>query len=212
MARKPTARRSAPPRKTAATTELLLEIEREELPYQFVAPASRTRCSNRRKLYALIDHRLSYGTARALGTPRRLALLIDGLATQQASSAVKEAMGPSKAVAFGPDGQPTKAAIGSVTGQGVAVQDLQIRATPKRRICFRCQTGKGSRAVATVLTQLVPALLAKLSFPKAMHWNETDCVSHGRSRWLVVPCAEARSFRSRSPRSKPAIKRTAIAS
>ncbi|MBX3238032.1 MAG: glycine--tRNA ligase subunit beta [Nitrospiraceae bacterium] len=184
MARKPTARRSAPPRKTAATTELLLEIGTEELPYQFVAPALNALQQSAEAM--LIDHRLSYGTARALGTPRRLALLIDGLATQQAS-AVKEAMGPSKAVAFGPDGQPTKAAIGFATGQGVAVQDLQIRATPKGEYVFAVKQERG-QAVATVLTQLVPALLAKLSFPKAMHWNETGLRFARPIRWLVVLC------------------------
>lgn len=184
MARKPITRKSAPPRKTASVTELLLEIGTEELPYQFVAPALKALQQSAESMLA--EHRLSHGTVRTLGTPRRLALLVEGLAAQQAS-AVKEAMGPSKAVAFGPDGQPTKAAVGFAAGQGVAVQDLQVRTTPKGEYVFAVKQEKG-QAAATVLAQLLPQLLAKLSFPKAMHWNETGLRFARPIRWLVALC------------------------
>lgn len=184
MARKPITRKSAPPRKTASVTELLLEIGTEELPYQFVAPALKALQQSAESMLA--EHRLSHGTVRTLGTPRRLALLVEGLAAQQAS-AVKEAMGPSKAVAFGPDGQPTKAAVGFASGQGVAVQDLQVRTTPKGEYVFAVKQEKG-QAAATVLAQLLPQLLAKLSFPKAMHWNETGLRFARPIRWLVALC------------------------
>lgn len=184
MARKPITRKSAPPRKTASVRELLLEIGTEELPYQFVAPALKALQQSAESMLA--EHRLSHGTVRTLGTPRRLALLVEGLAAQQAS-AVKEAMGPSKAVAFGPDGQPTKAAVGFASGQGVAVQDLQVRTTPKGEYVFAVKQEKG-QAAATVLAQLLPQLLAKLSFPKAMHWNETGLRFARPIRWLVALC------------------------
>ncbi len=184
MARKPITRKSAPPRKTASVRELLLEIGTEELPYQFVAPALKALQQSAESMLA--EHRLSHGTVRTLGTPRRLALLVEGLAAQQAS-AVKEAMGPSKAVAFGPDGQPTKAAVGFAAGQGVAVQDLQVRTTPKGEYVFAVKQEKG-QAAATVLAQLLPQLLAKLSFPKAMHWNETGLRFARPIRWLVALC------------------------
>lgn len=184
MARKPITRKSAPPRKTASVTELLLEIGTEELPYQFVAPALKALQQSAESMLA--EHRLSHGTVRTLGTPRRLALLVEGLEAQQAS-AVKEAMGPSKAVAFGPDGQPTKAAVGFASGQGVAVQDLQVRTTPKGEYVFAVKQEKG-QAAATVLAQLLPQLLAKLSFPKAMHWNETGLRFARPIRWLVALC------------------------
>ena len=108
--------------KAPATTELLLEIGTEELPYQFVAPAMRALQQSAETL--LKDLRLTYGTVRTMGTPRRLVLLIEGLARQQAS-AVKEAMGPSKAVAFDQNGQPTRAAVGFAAGHGIPVEDLQ---------------------------------------------------------------------------------------
>jgi len=108
--------------------ELLLEIGVEELPYQFIAPALAVLKDSAEQM--LKDQRLSFQSARTLGTPRRLTLVVEGLATQQ-TSMVKEAMGPSKAVAFDPAGQPTRAATGFAAGQGVTVQELALRRPPK---------------------------------------------------------------------------------
>ncbi|HQV12721.1 MAG TPA: glycine--tRNA ligase subunit beta, partial [Nitrospira sp.] len=170
--------------KAPVTTELLLEIGTEELPYQFVAPAMRALQQSTETL--LKDLRLTYGAVRTMGTPRRLVLLIEGLARQQAS-AVKEAMGPSKAVAFDQSGQPTRAAIGFAAGQGVPVESLQVRQTPKGEYLFAVKQEKG-QAVAAVLTQTLPQLLAKLSFPKAMQWNQTGVRFARPVRWLVALC------------------------
>jgi glycyl-tRNA synthetase beta chain len=163
-------------------TELLLEIGVEELPYQFIAPA----------LAALKDlaeqmlkaQRLPFESARTLGTPRRLTLVIEGLATRQVSM-IKEAMGPSKAVAFDQAGQPTKAAIGFAAGQGVAVQELQIRQTPKGEYLFAVKQEAG-RSANVVLKDFLPQLISKLSFPKAMKWNSTGVRFARPVRWLVA--------------------------
>ena len=170
--------------KAPATTELLLEIGTEELPYQFVAPAMRVLQQSAETL--LKDLRLTYGTVRTMGTPRRLVLLIEGLSRQQAS-AVKEAMGPSKSVAFDQNGQPTRAAVGFASGQGIPVEDLQVRQTPKGEYLFAVKQEKG-QPVATVLLQALPQLLGKLSFPKAMHWNQTGVRFARPVRWLVALC------------------------
>ncbi|ULA58397.1 MAG: Glycine--tRNA ligase beta subunit [Nitrospira sp.] len=175
---------SASRAKTPATTELLLEIGTEELPYQFVAPALRALQQGAETL--LKDSRLTYGSVRTMGTPRRLVLLVEGLARQQAS-AVKEAMGPSKAVAFDQSGQPTRAAIGFAAGQGVPVEALEVRQTPKGEYLFAVKQEKG-QAVVAVLTQALPQLLAKLSFPKAMQWNQTGVRFARPVRWLVALC------------------------
>lgn len=175
---------SASRAKTPVTTELLLEIGTEELPYQFVAPALRALQQGAETL--LKDLRLTSESVRTMGTPRRLVLLVEGLAKQQAS-AVKEAMGPSKAVAFDQSGQPTRAAIGFAAGQGVPVEALEIRQTPKGEYLFAVKQEKG-QAVAAVLTQALPQLLAKLSFPKAMQWNQTGVRFARPVRWLVALC------------------------
>ena len=162
--------------------ELLLEIGVEELPHQFIAPALAALKDSSEQLFK--DQRLAFQSVRTLGTPRRLTLVVEGLATQQ-TSMVKEAMGPSKAVAFDSAGQPTRAATGFAAGQGVAVQDLQIRRTPKGEYLFAVKQEDG-RLANVVLKELLPQLIAKLSFPKAMKWNNTGARFARPVRWLVA--------------------------
>jgi len=162
--------------------ELLLEIGVEELPYQFIVPALAALKDSAEQL--LKDHRLGFQSVRTLGTPRRLTLVVEGLATLQASM-VKEAMGPSKTVAFDQTGQPTRAATGFAAGQGVAVHELQIRQTPKGEYLFAVKEEQG-RPADVVLEELLPQLIAKLSFPKAMKWNSTGVRFARPVRWLVA--------------------------
>jgi glycyl-tRNA synthetase beta chain len=162
--------------------ELLLEIGVEELPYQFIAPALAVLKDSAEQM--LEDRRLAFQSARTLGTPRRLTLVVEGLASQQ-TFMIKEAMGPSKAVAFDPAGQPTKAATGFAAGQGVTVQELQIRLTPKGEYLFAVKQEQG-RPANVVLKELLPQLIAKLTFPKAMKWNSTGVWFARPVRWLVA--------------------------
>ena len=167
---------------SVTAAELLLEIGVEELPYQFIAPALAALKDSAEQL--LKDQRLAFRSVRTLGTPRRLTLVVEGLATQQ-TSMMKEAMGPSKAVAFDPAGQPTRAATGFAAGQGVPVQDLEIRRTPKGEYLFAVKQEQGQPA-NVVLGELLPQLIAKLSFPKAMKWNQAGVRFARPVRWLVV--------------------------
>jgi glycyl-tRNA synthetase beta chain len=162
--------------------ELLLEIGVEELPYQFIAPALTALKDSAEQL--LKDQRLGFQSVRTLGTPRRLILVVEGLATQQ-TSMVKAAMGPSKAVAFDQAGLPTRAATGFAAGQEVAVQELQIRQTPKGEYLFAVKQEQG-RPANVVLKELLPQLISKLSFPKAMKWNQTGVRFARPVRWLVA--------------------------
>jgi glycyl-tRNA synthetase beta chain len=165
-----------------STAQLLVEIGSEELPFDFITPALASLKEHAEQFLA--ESRLSYRSVRTVGTPRRLVLIVDGLAAHQTAT-IKEAMGPSKAVAFDQAGRPTKAAIGFATGQGVAVQDLQLRKTPKGEYLFAVKREEG-RPARVVLTELVPQLLAKLSFPKSMKWNEAGVRFARPVRWLVA--------------------------
>src|SRR5258708_40309122 len=106
--------------------DLLLEIGVEELPAGFVAQAVDA-------LPGLLESRLrelrlSHGAVRALGTPRRLALIVEGVAEAQPDLDV-EVLGPPARVAFGADGKPTKAAHSIPSKVGVAPQALTRKAT-----------------------------------------------------------------------------------
>jgi glycyl-tRNA synthetase beta chain len=184
---KKTGRRSAVPKKDKGTSsptvaELLLEIGVEELPYQFIAPALASLKESAERLFN--DQRLTFQSVRTMGTPRRLTIAVDGLAARQASM-VKEVMGPSKTVAFDQAGQPTRAAIGFAAGQSIAVQELQVRQTPKGEYLFAVKREEGHPA-AVVLVDTLPQLVSGLAFPKAMKWNETGVRFARPIRWLVA--------------------------
>src|SRR4051794_8731170 len=101
---------------------LLLEIGTEELPSSFVDAALKAMPGlARTKLEAL---RLTHGTIRALGTPRRLALLVDDVAERQ-PDLDEEVIGPPETAAY-KDGKPTKAAEAFATKLGVPLEQLTV--------------------------------------------------------------------------------------
>lgn len=186
-AQKKPGRQSAPPKKnretsTPSVADLLLEIGVEELPHQFIVPALASLKESAECLFS--NQRLTFQTVRTMGTPRRLTMVIDGLATKQ-TSIMKEAMGPSKAVAFDQTGQPTKAALGFAAGQGVAVQDLQVRQTSKGEYLFAVKREEG-RATAAMLLETLPQLVSGLAFPKAMKWNDAGVRFARPIRWVTA--------------------------
>ena len=164
------------------TAELLFEIGMEELPFEFVVPALTALRESATRLFQ--DARLSFGSIKTYGTPRRLVLVVGELLAHQ-TAVVKETMGPSRMVAFDQAGQPTKAAMGFAAGQGVAVEGLEIRDTPKGAYLFAVKRDAG-RATITLLPELLPQLLEKISFPKAMKWNETGVRFARPVRWIVA--------------------------
>ena len=179
---KKSVRTSAPKPTKMAVTECLLEIGVEELPYQFISPALRSLAESAERLFK--EHRLPHGTVRTVGTPRRLALVVEQLADRQ-TSAEKETMGPSKAVAFDQAGQPTKAALGFAASQGVAVVDLKIRVTPKGEYVFTIKRDQG-RHTSALLPDLLSELIGGLSFPKSMKWNASGSRFARPVRWLTA--------------------------
>jgi glycyl-tRNA synthetase beta chain len=117
----------------------LLEVGTEELPASFVDEALEQWRSQIPKSLAA-----AYFTPSAVdyyGTPRRLAVMISGLPTQQPDQE-EEVKGPPAQAAF-KEGEPTKAAIGFAQKQGVAVTDFEIRPTDKGDFVFVRRTIKG---------------------------------------------------------------------
>lgn len=169
-------------RKQTAGQDLLLEIGTEELPAQFVPPALAG--LKEKATHLLKEARLAHGTARTMGTPRRLTLWVQGLADHQ-EPVVTEAMGPSKAVGFDAQGQPTRAAIGFAASHDMTPGALVVRTTPKGEYLFAVKKDPVRKT-----TLLLPALLAELAgsltFPKAMRWNDTGARFARPVRWLLA--------------------------
>jgi glycyl-tRNA synthetase beta chain len=170
-------------KKPALRHDLLLEIGTEELPAQFVPPA--LAALKDRAEYYLKANRLEYSPIKTFGTPRRLTLYVQGLADHQ-EPIEDEARGPSKAVGFDAQGQPTKAAIGFATHWGVPVTSLVVRATPQGEYLYAIKRDPGRKTADLLKGFLLPELLNLLSFPKAMRWNDTGARFARPVRWLVA--------------------------
>ena len=141
----------------------------------------------------LSNHRLAHDRVRTFGTPRRLAILVEGLAAKQ-TAILQETLGPSKAVAFDAQGRPTKAAEGFAKSQGVDVDALETRETAKGVYLCAVKREKGLPA-AMVLTEHLPGLLQQLTFPKTMRWNASGVRYPRPIRWVVALVgAKALSF------------------
>jgi len=163
--------------------DLLIEIGTEELPASFVTRALEWLPAN---LGASLDAaRLSHGVARAYGTPRRLAVAVEGVALRQ-RDIEEEVLGPPKAAAFEADGAtPKKAAEGFAKKFGMAVTDVRLVVTDKGEYAAltRRETGKDA---SDVLPAMIAEVLGKIPFSKSMRWGRGD-VAFGRPvQWLVA--------------------------
>lgn len=167
---------------SAKSLPFLLEIGTEELPAKFLPQALEDFQALGQQL--LSECRLSYQKIRTVGTSRRLALLVDGVQTQQ-SSLTEEIIGPPKSAAFDQSGAPTKAAQGFAKSQGMSVEQLTIKETPKGLYLVAKKHERGQLA-KHILASSLPAYLAKLTFPKAMRWNASQAKFARPIRWLVV--------------------------
>jgi glycyl-tRNA synthetase beta chain len=159
----------------------LLEVGTEELPAGFLSDAIVQWKS--RIPHSLETHNLPDAVVEVYGTPRRLAVLITGLPSQQADRE-EEIKGPPAQAAF-KDGQPTKAAIGFASKQGVDISALEIRPTEKGDFVFVNKQIPG-RPIADILTELVPEWVWNLEGKRLMRWGHGDGRFSRPIRWLVT--------------------------
>lgn len=159
----------------------LLEVGTEELPASFVADALSQWRS--RIPQSLTEAFLSPESIEVYGTPRRLALLLQGLPSQQPDRE-EEVKGPPAQAAF-KDGKPTKAAEGFARSRGVDLSALEVRTTDKGDFVFVQQKISG-RPTAEILTELVPQWIFGLEGKRFMRWGDGDLRFPRPIRWLVA--------------------------
>ena len=158
--------------------DLLLEIGTEEVPAHAMPGILKQLAANAEK--ALQELHLEYASVRTLGTPRRTALLVSGLAENQPDVEL-ERRGPSLAMAFDADGNPTKAAQGFARGQKIDPKELVQKDGYVYAVIH--QTGKATKEL---LQALLPQLVCGLNFPNNMRWGSLDFKFIRPLRWLVA--------------------------
>ncbi len=159
----------------------LLEVGTEELPADFVASALEQWRSRIPK--SLDDHLLTPDRIQVFGTPRRLAVLIEGLPHQQPDQS-EEIKGPPVKAAF-KEGKPTQAAEGFARKQGVDVASLEVRTTEKGEFVFLQKTTQG-KPVTELLPDLIPQWIFNLEGKRFMCWADGDLKFSRPIRWLVA--------------------------
>jgi glycyl-tRNA synthetase beta chain len=145
----------------------LLEIGVEPLPARFVGPALVQLEANAKKL--LSDARLSYGNVRAVGTLRRLALIVENVAPKSESLS-KTVQGPPFRLLKDDKGQFTPQASGFAKAQGVKPEQLVSVPSPRGELMAAKVVIPGEPA-AKLLDSIFKKLTESLIFPKNMYWE-----------------------------------------
>ena len=161
---------------------LYLEIGTEEIPAGYILPALEWMSAWMAKF--LDENRLEHGEPAVAGTPRRLVLNIPGVAESQQAVTI-EVVGPPKSAAYDAEGKPTKAAMGFAKGQGVEVGDIKIKQTPKGEYLCVLKEEAGVAAREIIETAL-PDFIARIPFPKSMHWSSYSVTFARPVQWIVA--------------------------
>ncbi len=149
--------------------ELLLELLSEEIPARMQARAAED--LQRLVTEGLKAAGLTFTKAEAFATPRRLALVVEGLPTAQPDLR-EEKKGPRV-------GSPEQAVQGFVKGAGLtSIDQAEKRATDKGEFYFAVVEKKG-RPTSNVIAEILTATLHDFPWPKSMRWG-----GGGQFRWV----------------------------
>lgn len=158
-------------------TNYLLEIGLEEIPAHLVTP-SINQLAERMETF-LKENRLEFDKIIKFSTPRRLAILVEGLA--EASEAIdEEVKGPSAKIAKDAQGNWSKAIQGFSRGQGATPDDLILKGDyyyAKKHI-------DGVKA-EEILSKVGDEVIAKMTFSTYMKWGNNDFLFVRPIQWIV---------------------------
>ena len=158
--------------------DFLFELGAEELPPKTLKTLAESLLGGVRK--GLDSAGLSYAGARYFAAPRRLAVLVEGLATVQADRVIS-VDGPPVKAAFDASGQPTAAALGFARKNGVDISEID-RSGDKLRYRKEVQ----GQAAASLLPGIVDTALRELPIAKRMRWGASRIEFVRPVQWLVM--------------------------
>ncbi len=155
----------------------LLEVGTEELPYKFIPQAIEQ--LNREFKTFLNDNKVKYSDIKVYATPRRLAVIIDGL-ENKTSDEEKIIKGPIQKVAFDEKGNLTKAGEGFARKNGLTKDDLYIEDNyVHAKIVIK------GKPISELLQENVPSIFMKLQGSHFMRWGYNDEKFSRPIKWIV---------------------------
>lgn len=161
--------------------DVLLEIGLEEMPARFVTD-SMNQLGGKVEQF-LQEQQISYDGIKVYSTPRRLAVLVQGVAEAQ-KDIEEEAKGPAKKIALQEDGSWSKAALGFTRGQGMSVEDIYFKEINGVEYAHVNKFIKGQPSI-----HLLPKLkdiVTGLHFGKNMRWADNDLRYIRPIKWIVA--------------------------
>ena len=158
-------------------SKYLFEVGVEELPYKFIPMAIDQLKQGFEKF--LEDNNVGYSDVKVMATPRRLAVIVDGLASSQ-PDVEKVVKGPIAKVAFDEQGNLSKAGEGFANKNGVSKDDLYV----ENDYVFAKISIKGKNT-KDLLQENVPQIFAKLQGPHFMRWGANDVKFSRPIRWVL---------------------------
>ncbi len=163
---------------------LLIELGTEELPVKALPGLAQAFFDG---VIAALERRgidFRRGDARPLYTPRRLAVLLPGVATEQPEQK-SEVLGPYLNIALDANGEPTKALQGFAAKAGIDWARLE-RTTDGKGERFVHRAIKPGAKTANLLPEIVREAIAGMPIPKPMRWGDHDYAFARPVHWLVL--------------------------
>ncbi len=158
-------------------SKYLLEVGVEELPYKFI-PMAISQLENGFKTF-LDSNNVKFDKINVMATPRRLAVIIEGLADSQ-PDVEKVVKGPIATVAYDENKNLTKAGEGFAKKNGVEAKDLYV----EDNYLYAKISIKGKNT-KELLQDNVPQIFAKLQGPHFMRWASNDVKFSRPIRWVL---------------------------
>lgn len=158
-------------------SKYLLEIGTEELPYRFIPSA----VNQLKKLFEdfLNENKVGFSDVKVYATPRRLAVIVDGLESKSPDE-VKVVKGPVKKVAYDENGNLSKAGLGFANKNGVSPEELYIE-----NDYLHAKIQIKGKSIIDLLQENVPALVLKLQGSHFMRWADNEEKFSRPIRWIV---------------------------
>jgi len=170
------------PQDTVNNALLLLEIGTEDLPARFLPSAMQQLRENSGRIFR--DYGIPFNEIKTYGTPRRVAVIADGIPEMQ-DDRKKELIGPSRKVAFDDGGNPTKAAAGFARSLGLPVEKLFVKKTEKGEYVAAVIEEKGLQ-VREILPEVLKKIVLSINLPKSMRWGDGSIRFARPIRWLMA--------------------------
>lgn len=166
----------------SAAKHFLVEIGTEELPPKALRSLMDAFAEN---LAAGIDEaRLTHGEVKRFASPRRLAVIVESLATGQEERR-SEQKGPPVSIAIDDDGNFTAAGKAFAKKCGVDADALGRTSTDKGE-WVTCEMVEAGKTAAELLPELVERALAALPIPRRMRWGDGDAEFVRPVHWVVL--------------------------